>query len=124
MDTKKVYRKLLACTVSVCFLLGSTAAAMDVNSDSATDMIPGGIFANEALEIIADFLVGEAIDLILPNNFALTIRDDWYYANLDPVMGTVDYSHDLSAWWGYTRDPYMDHIVGDYYRGEVIERLT
>ena len=85
-------------------------------------MIPEGTFSSIIMEQIAEFLIDKAIDLVLPNNFALTIRDDWYYANLDPWMGTVDYSHDLSAWWGYTRDPYMEHIAGDYYTGEIIER--
>ena len=85
-------------------------------------MIPEGTFSSIIMEQIAEFLIDKAIDLVLPNNFALTIRDDWYYANLDPWMGTVDYSHDLSAWWGYTRDPYMEHIAGDNYTGEIIER--
>lgn len=85
-------------------------------------MIPAGTFSSRAMEEIASFLLDKAIDLILPNNFAFTIRDDWYYGNLDPWLGTVDYSHDISAWWGYTRSPYIEHIVGNYYGGEIVER--
>lgn len=90
--------------------------------DAVMAMIPGGTFTQWALQQIASFLFNKSVDAILPNNFALTVRDDWYYANIDPWMGTVDYNHDYSAWWGYTRDPYMIHIVGSYYTGTIVPR--
>lgn len=90
--------------------------------DAVMAMIPGGTFSKWALQEIASFLADKSVDLILPNNFAFTVRDDWYYANIDPWMGTVDYTHDYSAWWGYTRDPYMIHIVGSYYTGTIVPR--
>lgn len=66
----------------------------------------------------------QAVNNILPTNFAVTIRDDWYYANLDPWMGTVDYSHDYSAWAGTANQPLQRHIAGDYYTGSIVYRFT
>lgn len=91
---------------------------------AAMALFPAANLTAFAIKQVTSFITKKAVDGFLPNNFALTLRDDWYYTSLDPWMGTVDYSHDYSAWWGYTTNPYMEHITGDYYTGTIVERLA
>lgn len=92
--------------------------------DRAMALIPVSNLSTFIISQIASYLAEQAVNNILPTNFAVTIRDDWYYANLDPWMGTVDYSHDYSAWAGTANQPLQRHIAGDYYTGSIVYRFT
>ena len=92
--------------------------------DVAIGMIPTVGVPAWIISQIASYLLGEAVNGILPTNFAITVRDDWYYKDIDPWMGTIDYTHDWSAWAGTKNDPLQDHIAGDYYSGDIILRIS
>lgn len=89
----------------------------------AISLIPVAGLSAAAIKAVSKLIASKAVNNIVPDGKAITIRDDWYYANLDPWLGTVDYRHDFSVWYGTYSAPYQENVWGDYYHGPIVERL-